>query len=97
MNIGDTVRKIYLAISGKGSVADGTAIQVTAGYIRSTGAGTISEARSATIVNIGGATGTVMGVDLASGHGVSWSSRVGFLSDIAYDATGTIFAITTEH
>lgn len=97
MNVADTVRKIYLAISGKGSVADGTAIQVTAGYSRATGAGTVSGARSATIVNIGGVTGTVMGVDLESGHGVSWSSRVGFLSDIDYDATGTVFAITTEH
>lgn len=62
----------------------------------STGAGTVSAgANSVSIGNIGGAIGTVKGVDLPVGVSVNWSaSPGGTLSAVAYDATGTKFLIT---
>ena len=67
----------------------------TPGYSRTTTSGTVAAGfRAVTISNVGTADGTVLGTLLKPNETVGWEWE-GTLGAVAYDATGTTFAIVT--
>lgn len=75
-----------------------TAVAVTPGLLRATGAGNVAAgAKSVSVYNAGPASGLVLGQTIKSGESFTWSAgdMNNTLGAISYDGTGTELVITT--